>query len=73
MLKDLKTYEEMEQRFIKRVWKRVYRNPDCQCNSCRIVEHHWLIISDVSHAKYLCTLYTDYLSEWIDLNYRDEL
>jgi len=59
------------QRFLDRIWKRIYRDSDCQCQSCKDVEENWMVIIDEAHARYLCDLEWDYASEWVFLNYRD--
>jgi len=61
-----------EQRFIDRIWKRIYRNNmTCQCNTCKDVEANWLIVHDNNHAKYLYATYCDFNSEWSYIEYHD--
>lgn len=60
--------------FTDRIGKRVYRDPwTCKCPTCIDVEKKGLIIENEMHASYLCDVEGSYDSEWIELNYRDEL
>lgn len=62
-----------EQRFIDRIWKRIYRDESwCNCNDCRRIVNEWLVIFDLNHAKYIYTVQIDYRAEWKALNYRDK-
>ncbi len=60
--------------FTDRIGKRVYRSPwTCPCKTCLDVDEKWLIIENEMHASYLHDVEESYYSEWIELNYRDEL
>jgi hypothetical protein len=60
--------------FTDRIGKRVYRDPwTCKCKTCIDVEKKGLIIENEMHSSYLFYAERSYHSEWIELNYRDEL
>lgn len=53
------------QRFIDRIWKRIYRDATtCKCETCEDVTRNWLIIDDYSHAQYLHCVSREYPIEY---------
>ena len=63
---------ENKQRFIDRIWKRIYRDTDsCECDSCKDAVENGLIIYDEQQAGYLFDTQNDFALCWTMLNYRD--
>ncbi len=61
-----------KQRFLDRIWKRVYRNALlCTCPTCKDVEENWLVIHNELHANYLYNVYCDYNCENTFIDYQD--
>ena len=59
--------------FIERIGKRIFRDKlSCDCEACREVEEHGLVIHDRIHAIYLHDIDCDYAAEGVYSNYRDE-
>lgn len=59
--------------FLDRIGKKVYRDVlECDCASCREVEKDGLLITNETHASYLCAIDQEFWAEGVKCNYRDE-
>jgi len=62
-----------KQWFIDRIGKKIYRNSNgCDCEVCKNIGVHGVIVSNELHAIYLFDIQNAYNEEGINLNYRDE-
>ena len=62
-----------EKWFIERIGKRIYRDilKEC-CIHCSDVAENGLVVHDLSHARYLAMVDSEFGCEGVFSNYRDE-
>ena len=61
-----------KQRFIDRIWKRIFRDKDsCTCDDCKEIVENGLEIYNKMHAISIYDIQCDFAHDWVYLNYRD--
>lgn len=68
----MSNFTERQKWFIGKIGSILFRNDNgCNCDVCKHILDHGLMVNDVTHAKYLCDIEAESNAERTPLKYFD--